>query len=185
MITATQMKVGNVVLVDGQLYRVMSLVHVTPGNWRGMVQSKLRNIRSGSQMEKRFGSDEKVERVSFEQHEVEFLYADDDFFHFMNSQSYEQIALTKDVIGDLAKYLLPNGKVQIEMYEGKPVGLEVPKSIVMTVMEAEPTVKRGTASGSFKTATVETGLVIKVPTFIQTGDKVVINTETGEYQERA
>lgn len=185
MITATQMKVGNVILLDGQLYRVMNLVHVTPGNWRGMVQSKMRNIRSGSQLEKRFGSDEKVERVVFEQHEVEFLYADDDFFHFMNSETYEQSVLTKDVIGDLAKYLLPNGKVQIEMYEGEAIGVEMPQSIVMTVTEAEPTVKRGTASGSFKTATVETGLVIKVPTFIQVGDKVVINTETGEYQERA
>lgn len=185
MIAATQMKVGNVVLLDGQLYRVMSLVHVTPGNWRGMVQTKLRNIRSGSQMEKRFGSDEKVERVTFEQHEVEFLYADDDYFHFMNSVSYEQITLAKDVVGDLAKFLLPNGKVQLEMYEDKPIGIDLPQSIVMTVTEAEPTVKRGTASGSFKTATLETGLVIKVPTFIQTGDKVVVNTETGEYQERA
>lgn len=185
MITATQMKVGNVVLLDGQLYRVMNVVHVTPGNWRGMVQTKLRNIRSGSQMEKRFGSDEKIERVSFEQSEVEFLYADDDFFHFMNSVSYEQIALSKDLVGDLAKFLLPNGKVQLEMYEGKPIGIELPLSVVMTVIEAEPSVRRGTASGSFKSATVETGLVIKVPTFIQTGDKVVVNTETGDYQERA
>lgn len=185
MIVATQMKVGNVVLLDGQLYRVMNVVHVTPGNWRGMVQTKLRSIRSGSQMEKRFGSDEKIERVSFEQSEVEFLYADDDFFHFMNSVSYEQIALSKDLVGDLAKFLLPNGKVQLEMYEGNPVGVELPQSVVMTVIEAEPSVRRGTASGSFKSATVETGLVIKVPTFIQTGDKVVVNTETGDYQERA
>ncbi len=185
MVTATQMKVGHVVLLEGQLYRVMSVVHVTPGNWRGMVQTKLRNIRSGSQMEKRFGSDEKVERVTFEQHEVEFLYADEDFFHFMNSENYEQIALNQGVIGDLARYLLPNCKVQIEMYEDKPVGIELPQTVVMTVTEAEPTVKRGTASGSFKSATVETGLVIKVPAFIQAGDKVVVNTETGEYQERA
>ncbi len=136
-------------------------------------------------MEKRFGSDEKVERVTFEQHEVEFLYADEDFFHFMNSENYEQIALNQGVIGDLARYLLPNCKVQIEMYEDKPVGIELPQTVVMTVTEAEPTVKRGTASGSFKSATVETGLVIKVPAFIQAGDKVVVNTETGEYQERA
>lgn len=185
MITATQMKVGNVMLIDGELYRVMNVVHVTPGNWRGMVQTKLRNIRSGSQMEKRFGSDEKVERVTFEQHQVQFLYSDDDFFHFMNPENFEQIALEKDVIGDLAKYLLPNGMVQIEMYEGKPIGVDLPQTVTMTITEAEPTVKRGTASGSFKTATVETGFVIKVPTFIDVGDKVVVNTETGEYIERA
>lgn len=185
MITATQLKVGNVVLFEGQLYRVMSVVHVTPGNWRGMVQTKMRNIKSGSQMEKRFGSDEKIEKVSFEQQEVEFLYADDNFFHFMNSATYEQIALEKEVIGDLAKFLLPNGKVQIELYEGKPIGVELPQSVTMTVVDAEPSVKRATASASFKNATVETGLVIKVPGFIQTGDKVVVNTETGEYQERA
>lgn len=185
MITATQIKVGNVVLLDGGLYRIMNVVHVTPGNWRGMVQTKLRNIKTGTQMEKRFSSDEKVERVTFEQHEVEFLYADDDFFHFMNSVNYEQIALSKDIIGDLTKYLLPNCKVQIEMYEGRPIGIELPQTVVMTVTEAEPSVKRATASGSFKSATVETGLTIKVPAFIQVGDKVVVNTETGEYQERA
>lgn len=185
MITATQLKVGNVVLFEGQLYRVMSVLHVTPGNWRGMVQTKMRNIKTGTQMEKRFGSDEKLEKVTFEQHEVEFLYADENFFHFMNSESYEQIALEKEVIGDLAKFLLPNGKVQIELYEGKPIGVELPQSVTMTVVDAEPSVKRATASASFKSATVETGLVIKVPAFIQAGDKVVVNTETGEYQERA
>lgn len=185
MIAATQLKVGNIILLDGQLYRAMSVVHVTPGNWRGMVQTKLRSVKSGTQMEKRFGSDEKLEKVQFEQHTVEFLYADDDFFHFMNSESFEQMTLQKDYVGDLAQYMLPNCKVQIEMYDGTPIGIEVPKSVTLTVTDAEPTIKRGTASGSFKSATLETGLVIKVPTFIQVGDKVVVNTETGEYQERA
>ncbi|PIR21121.1 MAG: elongation factor P [Deltaproteobacteria bacterium CG11_big_fil_rev_8_21_14_0_20_47_16] len=185
MITATQLKVGNIILLDGQLYRAMSIVHVTPGNWRGMVQTKLRSIKNGTQMEKRFGSDEKLEKVTFEQHEVEYLYADDDFFHFMNTENFEQIALPKDYIGSLVNFMLPGCKVQLEMYEGSPIGVDLPMSVTLTVADAEPTIKRGTASGSFKSATLETGLVVKVPTFIQAGDKIVVNTETGEYQERA
>lgn len=185
MITATQMKVGMIVVLDAQLYRVMSVVHVTPGNWRGMVQTKLRNVKSGTQMEKRFGSDEKVDRAVFEQHEVEYLYADDDFFHFMNTETYEQTTLSKELVGDATKFLLPNSKLRVESYEGTAIGIELPSTVTLKVTEAEPTVKRGTASGSFKSATLETGLVVKVPTFIQTGDSVVVNTETGEYSERA
>lgn len=185
MVPITQIKPGMVIIHNGELHRVTSAVHVAPGNWRAMVQTKMRNLRTGSQVEQRFNADSKVDRAILEEHEMEYLYQDGDDFHFMNTESYEQITLNSEALGDSAKYLQPNCHVKVDMYEGKAVGIELPKTIKFNVTEADPAVKRATASAQFKNATLENGLVIRVPSFIEAGDVVVIDTETGEYVERA
>lgn len=185
MIAATQIRVGMILELDKKLFRVTGVTHITPGNKRGIIQTQLRNLTSGNQGERRFGSDEKVERAILEQHEMEFLYADGDHYHFMNTENYEQLTLGADILGNGTTYLLPNLKVVAEFYEGRPVSVVLPQSIVLTVIEAEPTVRFATAAASYKQAKLETGLTVKVPNFIQVGEKVKIDTTTGDYVERA
>lgn len=182
--SAKQIRPGVVLLLDGALCRAMNVTHITPGNWRGMVQVKLRNLESGNQEERRFGSDEQVERVTLEQHDMEFLYEESGQYHFMNSDTYEQITLNADELGSAVSFLLPNTKVSIETYEGRPLGVALPTSVTLTIVESEPSMKHATAAASYKQAKVETGLAVKVPNFIDVGDKVKINTETCEYIER-
>ncbi|MBI4237977.1 MAG: elongation factor P [Deltaproteobacteria bacterium] len=185
MIAATQIRVGMILELDKKLCRVMNVTHITPGNKRGIIQTQLRNLLSGNQEERRFGSDEKVERAILEQHEMEFLYADGEHYHFMHTENYEQVTFGADLIGDGKSYLLPNLKVVAEFYDGRPVSVVLPPSIALTVTEAEPTVRFATAAASYKQATLETGLNVKVPNFIQVGEKVKIDTSTGDYIERA
>ncbi len=184
-IAATQVKLGMVIVHNGQLYKVVARTHVAPGNWRAMVQTKLKSLKTGSIIEYRFAADDKVDRAEMEQHEMEYLYADGDIYHFMNTENYEQIGINSEVIGDAVKYLLPNSKVMIDMHEGKPVTVELPQSLVFKVVEADPSVKRATASAQFKNATLENGMTVRVPGFIEAGDSVKVDTETGEYLERA
>lgn len=174
-----------VLQLEGTLFRVMSVTHVTPGNWRGIVRVQLRNMTSGSQEERRFSSDEKVERATLAQHEMEYLYADGEHYHFMNTETFEQIALNGEDVEGITPYLLPNSKVTVEFFDERPIGVILPQSVVLTVTDAEPSVKRGTAAGSYKQATVETGLHVRVPPFVQAGDRIKVDTTTGEYVERA
>lgn len=168
----------------GQLHRVMNVTHLTPGNKRAIIQTQLRNLKTGAQAEVRFSSDDRIERAIFELHEMEYLYNDGDHYYFMNTESYEQVSMGAELLGGMVDYLLPNTKVECDFYDGHPVGVEFPPSITLKIVEAEPTVKRGTASASYKQAKVETGATVRVPPFVEAGDLVKINPATGEYLER-
>ncbi len=185
MIQATQLRSGMAILHEGNLCRVLSVLHLTPGNWRGMVQTKLRNLRSGNSFDYRFRSEDRVERADLEQHEMEFLYASGDDFNFMNTGTYEQVAIQRDDLGDAVYYLTPNIKVMVEFYEHRPVGVELPITVDLKVTDTPPGMKGATASNSGKPATLETGLQVQVPQFIQVGELVRIDTAEGKYLERA
>lgn len=174
-----------VVKFNKELYSVFSMVHRTPGNLRGFVQAKMRSLRSGSMMEHRFSSEDKVERVALDEQEMEYLYDDGEYFYFMNTETFEQMHLTKDTLGDGVMYLIPQLKVNIEFYEGKPISVELPPSVEMTVVETEPGLKGATVSNVTKPATMDTGLVVQVPPFINQGEKIRVSTSDGSYQERA
>jgi elongation factor P len=185
MIQATQLRPGMVIKFNNELFSIFSVFHRTPGNLRGFVQAKMRNLRSGSMTEHRFSSEDRVERAMLEEHEMEYLYDDGEFYYFMNTENYEQMHLTKDILGDAVQYLIPQLKVNIEFYEGKPMSVELPASVDMTVVETEPGLKGATVSNVTKPAKVETGLVVQVPPFINQGEKIRVNTAEGTYQERA
>ncbi len=185
MIQATQLKRGMCIKHENDLYRVVSTQHITPGNWRGMVQTKIRHLKTGSISEHRFRSEDRVERAILDETEMEFLYRDGDMYHFMNNETFEQIGLSDEVLGDAVLYLIPNIKLKIEMYEGRPVGIELPLTVEMAVAETEPAIKGATVSNQSKPAKMETGLVVQVPPFIAPGDVLKIDTATSAYVERA
>jgi elongation factor P len=185
MIQATQMKRGMCIKHDNDLYRVVTTQHITPGNWRGMVQTKIRHLKSGSIIEHRFRSEDRVERAILDDTEMQFLYRDGDMYHFMNQETYEQVGLSDDVLGDAVNYLIPDIVLKVEMYEGRPVGIEMPLTVEMTVMETEPAIKGASVSNVGKPAKMETGLIVSVPAFIAEGDRIRVDTETGTYIERA
>ncbi len=185
MIAATQLRPGNVIKHDGELFSVFSVYHRTPGNLRGFVQAKLRNLRSGAMIEHRFRSEDRVEQAILDEHEMEFLYRDGDDFHFMNTETFEQIHLSREVLGDSADYLTTNVQIKVEFYEGNPVGIELPAAVELTVVETEPGLKSATASNVTKPAKLETGLVVQVPPFIAEGEKIRVDTAEGKYLERA
>lgn len=182
---ATQLRVGNIIEHEGQLWRVMQVTHITPGNKRGMMQTKLRNLKAGNQTEYRFRSEDRVERVSLEQHQVEYLYESDGRYTFMNTDTYEQIELDSDTLGDAVNYLIPNNRVELEFYDTTPMGVNLPKNVEMKIVEAAPGIKTATVSNVLKPAKTETGLVVGVPNFINEGDVITVDTETGEYAGRA
>ena len=185
MIAATQIRPGMVVKFNNELHTIFSMVHRTPGNLRGFVQAKMRNLRSGSMIEHRFSSEDKIDRVSLDEQEMEYLYNDGGDYHFMNTESYEQIHLTKDILGDSTDYLVPNMMVAIEFYEGKPISVELPASVELTVLETEPGLKGSTVSNVTKPAKMETGLIVQVPPFINEGERIRVSTTEGTYLERA
>jgi len=185
LIPATQLRASMIITHQNDLWRVMNVVHVTPGNWRGMVQTKLRNLKSGNSFDYRFRSEDRVEKADLEQHEMEFLYASGDEYHFMNTDSYEQVVIRKDDLGDVVYYLTPNIKVMVEFYEHRPVGVELPITVDLKVVDTPPAMKGATASNSGKPATLETGLQVQVPQFIEVGENVRIDTAEGKYLERA
>jgi elongation factor P len=174
-----------VVKFNNELHSVFSMVHRTPGNLRGFVQAKMRNLRTGSMMEHRFSSEDKVERVALDEHEMEYLYDDGEYYYFMNTENYEQMHLTKDMLGDGVLYLIPQLKVTVEFYEGKPISVELPPSVEMTVVETEPGLKGSTVSNVTKPAKMDTGLVVQVPGFVNPGERIRISTSGGTYLERA
>ncbi len=185
MIAATQLRVGMTILYNNEPYRVVTVQHITPGNWRGMVQTKLKNLKTGSSIENRFRSEDKVEKASLEQHEMEYLYDNGSEYFFMNSETYEQTSLTKEVLGDNVYYLVPNIKFMIEYYNGMPVGVEPPKVVELKVMDTAPNMRGATVTASQKPATLETGLVVNVPAFIEKGEVIRVDTGEGKYLERA
>jgi elongation factor P len=185
MISATQIRPGMIIKFNNDLYSIFSMVHRTPGNLRAFVQVKMRNLRNGSMTEHRFASEDRVEKAILEQHEMEYLYDDGEYYHFMNTENFEQMHLTKDILGDAVNYLVPQLKVEIEFYEGKPMGVELPAAVTLTVIETEPGLKGASVSNVGKPAKMETGLVVQVPAFINEGEKIRVSTTEGTYLERA
>ena len=185
MLSATQMRPGMVIKFNKELYTIFSVNHRTPGNLRGFVQAKMRSIRSGSMTEHRFSSEDKVEKAILEEHEMEYLYDDGEYYYFMNTETFEQMHLMKDLLGDATQYLIPQLKVSVEFYEGKPMSVELPPTVDLTVVETEPSLKGATVSNVTKPAKMETGLMVQVPPFITEGEKIRVNTSAGTYQERA
>ena len=185
MIQASQLRPGMCILFEGDVCRIMNAQHVTPGNLRGFVQARMRNLRSGNSFEHRFSSTEKVERAILDTHQMEYLYSDSSGHHFMNQESYDQITLDDEVLGDNMLYLLPNTVLQIDFHEDRPVGIELPNTVTLEVVDTEPSMKGATASASYKPAKMETGLVVQVPPFIEVGIKILIDTRENKYLSRA
>jgi elongation factor P len=174
-----------VIVFEGKPCKVLDARHHTPGNLRAMMQTKLRDLRTGSSFEHRFRSADTVERAAMEQHEMEFMYADGSHYHFMNTENYEQTALSEEDLGDMAQWLLPGMKIQAEYYEGSPIGIDLPPSIELTVVSTEPTMKGATVSNVNKPAKLENGVTISVPPFVNEGDRIRVDPVEGRYMERA
>jgi len=182
---ANDIRRGMIIIYNNAPYRVLDFQHRTPGNLRAFVQAKLRSLKNGSSTEVRFSSTENIERAALEDHEMEYLYSDDDMHHFMNTESYEQVALSGEDLGDAAQWLAPGLKIQVEFYEGLPIGIELPPSMELTVTQTEPTMKGATVSNVNKPATLENGVTIQVPPFINEGDRLRVDPTEGRYIERA
>jgi elongation factor P len=172
------------ILHEGDVCRVMTVTHRTPGNLRAFVQVRMRNLKTGNSFDHRFSSTEGVERAILDTVPMEYLYSDGEGHHFMNQQNYEQIVLSDDVLGDSLLYMLPNAVLKIDFYEEKPVGLELPQTVVLQVVETEPGMKGATASSSYKPAKMETGLVVQIPPFVEAGAKIEIDTRETKYLRR-
>lgn len=185
MIAATQLRVGMSILYNGEPFKVVSVQHITPGNWRGMVQTKMKNLKTGSAVENRFRSEDKLEKAHLEQHEMEYLYNSGADYHFMNTETYEQVSLSAEELGDNVYYLIPNIRFMVDFYEGKPVGIEPPNVVELKVVDTAPNLKGATVTNTLKPATLETGLVVNVPAFIDVGEKIRVDTTEGKYLERA
>lgn len=183
-ISANDIRKGMVILFEGTPVKVMDFHHHTPGNLRAMVQTRLRNLLTGNSFEHRFRSNDSIEKVTLEQHKMEYLYSDGTHHHFMNSETYEQVALTEDELGDAAQWLMPGLKIEVEFYEGAPIGVELPASMELTVTSTEPVLKGATASNSNKPATLENGVTLQVPPFIVEGEKIRVNPGEARYMER-
>jgi elongation factor P len=183
---ATDLKRGMCITMDGALWRVMDSQHITPGNWRGYVQATLRNLKTGAKHEKRFRSTETIEPAFIDVKEFQYLYSEKErgLYTFMDTESYEQISLDEEMIGDSLPFLIPNELVKLELHDGVAVGVQLPASVVLTITETTPGTRGDTVTNTRKEATVETGHKIKVPLFIEQGEKVRVDTRTGEFMER-
>ncbi len=184
-IPATQIRRGMVIVFEGEPCRVVEFRHHTPGNLRAMVQAKLKNLRNGSSFEHRFRAADSIDPASMETHDLEFLYQGGDTYHFMNTENYDQLEMDDEMLGDNAQWMQPGMKIQAEYFDGRPVGIKMPNSLVLEVVDTAPVMKTATKTASSKPAKLENGVTINVPEFVGTGDKVKVNPATGEYQERA
>jgi elongation factor P len=166
------------------LFRIMDLHHLTPGNKRAHIQARMRNIRSGSLADHKFRAEEDVERAVLDEREMQYLYNDGDHYYFMDTSTFEQIHISAEAMGDAKDYIIPDAIIRVEFYDVEPVGIELPPTVDLVVKETVPGIKGATASAQVKPATLETGLVVQVPPFVNEGDRVRVSTETGEYQSR-
>ena len=182
---ATRLKRGMIIKLDNELFRIHDLMHVTPGNLRGFVRVKARNLRTQSMTEQKLRSEDVIERATLDEKEMQYLYSDGDGFHFMDTESYEQTHMSAETLGDFVGFLKPEMLIRVEFYGAEPVGIELPQTVDLKVVETVPGIKGATATNQLKPATVETGMVVQVPPFIDQGDVIRVNTETGEYLARA
>ena len=184
-IPATQLRPGMVIKHNNDLHSVFSVEHRTPGNLRAFIQAKLRNLRTGAMFEHRFRSSDAIEKITVDETQMEYLYQDGDSYVFMNTENYEQLYLSRDVLGDAVDYLTANLQIKVEFFDGKPVGVELPQIVDLKVVETEPGLKSATASSVTKPAKTETGLVVQVPPFINEGETIRVDTSEGAYLSRA
>ena len=184
-IPATQLRPGMIIKHKDDLHSVFSVEHRTPGNLRAFIQAKLRNLRTGAMFVERFRSPDPIEKVTVDEVNMEFLYNDGDDYYFMNTENYEQTHLTRDTLGDSVDYLTANLEIKVEFFDGKAVGIELPQTVILTVLETEPGIKSATASSVTKPAKTETGLIVQVPPFINEGEKIKVDTAEGVYLSRA
>lgn len=185
MIVATQIREGMAIVFKDEPCKVLKIQHITPGKGRGMVQTKLRNMNTGIGFENRFNSNEKVEKAFLDKQEMTFLYKGDEEYFFMNNETYEQISLREDDLGDNIYYLVEEVKFIVEFFKDKPVGIESPKVVTLKVIDTTPFLKGATAASSGKPATLETGLVVTVPEFVEVGQLINVDSTEGKYLERA
>lgn len=184
-INATQLRSGQIIEHGGELYTVLEMTHVTPGKGPALVQSKLRSVRTGVQTEQRFRPADKIEVAYVETQEMQYLYPDATGYVFMNMETFEQTSLQEELFGDDIAYLQPEMVVQVQLHEGRPIGIELPNTVVLEVTETDPPMKGATASGGPKPATTDAGVVVSVPQYIETGTRIVVDTRTGDYVSRA
>ncbi len=181
---AIQLRKGNVILFKDDLYVLTEVVHVTPGKGQASIQTKMKSIRTGTNAEKRFRPDEAVEKADLMTRKMEFIYQDGDDYYFMDQETFEQIPLKADLLGDAPLYMLPNTVVDVSFYENDPIGIELPLTVNLKVVETEPTLKTATVTSSYKPAVLETGLKTQIPPFIEEGEVIKVDTRDGSYIER-
>ena len=184
-VTATQIRRGMVLVFEGDPCRVLEFRHHTPGNLRAMVQAKLKNLRTGSSFEHRFRAADTITKADMETHELEFLYQGGDTYHFMNIENYDQLELDEETLGDSAPWMQPGMKILAEWYNGRPIGIELPNSLVFEIVDTAPVVRGATKTASSKPTKLENGIVVNVPEFIEQGTRIRVNPTTGEYRDRA
>ncbi len=184
-VNATEIRAGNLLEWDKRVWRVLRSYHVHVGGRGGAyMQVEMKDIEAGTKVNQRFRTDEKIERAYVEARDMEYLYNDGDHYIFMDKESFEQLQLSADFLEGQKEYLLPNTDVQVNFHNDRPIGLQLPGNVVLTIVETEPTLKGATATGSYKPAKMETGLTVMVPPFVGEGEKIKVNTDSGEYVER-
>ncbi len=182
---AIQLRKGNIIIFKNDLYVLTDVMHITPGKGQAVIQTKLKSIKSGTNAEKRFRPDETVEKADLMTRKMEFIYQDGEDYYFMDMETYEQIPLRADFLGDAPLYMLPNTAVDVDFYENQPIGVELPTTVELKIIETEPNLKTATVTSSYKPAVLETGLKIQIPQFIEEGEVVRVDTRDGKYLERA
>jgi len=182
---ATQIRKGNVIIFNGDLCRVVDFHHHTPGNLRAFVQTKMRNLRNGSMFEHRFRAADTVEKAALETHELQYLYSDSHHYHFMNNATYEMIMLDEEALGEAAQWLVENMVILAEFHEGNAIGVELPSSLELEVVETEPAMTGATKTAITKPAKLANGAVVQVPAFVNQGEMVRVDPREGKYLERA
>lgn len=185
MISTNDFRTGLTIEIDGDVYQVVDFQHVKPGKGAAFVRSKLRNVRTGAVVDKTFNAGEKIPRARIDRREAQYLYNDGTDYNFMDMETYDQFSMSKEELGDAIKFLKENMTIQLLMFQGKSIGVDLPNFVELEVVETAPGIKGDTASGGSKPATLETGYVVQVPFFINTGDVLQIDTRTGHYIKRA
>ena len=183
-VQATRLRKGNLVQIDQNLLRVIDITHLTPGKGHGFVQARFRNIRTHSLYDHKFRSEDSVQIAILDSRKMQFLYVDGDSYHFMDTETFDQSHLTSETLGDSVNYLLPESVIVVEFYDEEAIGVELPLTVDFQVEDTAPAIKVATASAQLKPARLETGLVVQVPPFVANGDRIRVNTDTGEYQGR-
>ncbi len=184
-IIASEMRRGMAIMFNGEPCRVLEFHHHTPGNLRAMVQAKLRKLRTGTQLEHRFRSTDTVEVAALVTHELDFMYKAGDTYHFMNAENYDQLEVDEETLGETAKWMSEGMRIIAEFYEGRPIGIQMPSSLTLEVVDTTPVMKTATKTSSAKPARLSNGVTVNVPEFIQTGERIRVNPETGAYLDRA
>ena len=184
-IQATKLRKGMLFKLDNDLFRALDVQHVTPGNLRGFVRVKARNLRNGTLADNKLRSEDFIERATLDERAMQYMYNDGSDYYFMDTDTFDQIHMSSDALGDSVNYLIAEMVIQVEFYGSEPVGIELPQTVDLVVQDTTPAIKGATASAQLKPATLETGLVVQVPPFVTTGDKIRVKTETGEYLARA